>query len=36
LKGNLPSIEEIEAELAGDLLVSKPKKPVSKKKGPNK
>ena len=36
LKGSLPSIEEIEAELAGDLLVSKPKKPVSKKKGPNK
>ena len=36
LKGKLPSIEEIEAELAGDLLVSKPKKPVSKKKGPNK
>ncbi|RLS84974.1 MAG: DUF1016 domain-containing protein [Planctomycetota bacterium] len=36
LKGSLPSIEEIEAELASDLLVSKPKKPVSKKKGPNK
>ena len=36
LKGKLPSIEEIEAELAGDLLVSKPKKPVSKKKGSNK
>ena len=36
LKGSLPSIEEIGAELAGDLLVSKPKKPVSKKKGPNK
>ena len=36
LKGSLPSIEQIEAELASDLLVSKPKKPVSKKKGPNK
>ena len=36
LKGSLPSIEQIEAELASDLLVSKPKKPVSKTKGPNK
>jgi predicted nuclease of restriction endonuclease-like (RecB) superfamily len=36
LKGSLPSIEQIEAELASDLLVSKPKKPVSKKKCPNK